>query len=213
MIIYGSSISPFVRKTLAFAAEKGVAVEVRAVNPRAPSAEFSACSPFRKMPALSDGDYSLSDSTAIITYIEAAHPQPNLIPLEPKARGRTIWFEEFADTILHAAGGRVVFNRVVAPMLGMPADLAAADAGEREDLPPMFDYLESVIPASGFLVEDRLTLADIAVCSSIASVGHANCHIDPARWPKTAAYAAAILARPSFAALIAQEKATLAAGR
>jgi len=32
MIVFGSSLSPFVRKTLAFATEKGIAVEVKPVG-------------------------------------------------------------------------------------------------------------------------------------------------------------------------------------
>ena len=61
-----------------------------------------------------------------------------------------------------------------------------------------------MIPASGFLLEDRLTLADIAVASPFANLGHLN--FDLSRWPKAKAYAAAILARPSFAAIVEKEK-------
>ena len=48
----------------------------------------------------------------------------------------------------------------------------SADKAECEELPPLLDYLESVIPESGFLVEDRLTLADIAVASPFVNFRH-----------------------------------------
>src|SRR5262245_14752475 len=117
MIVYGATISPYVRKTLAYVAEKGLEVESRPLNPGAADPEFQEASAFGKIPGFRDGDFCISDSTAIITYLEAKHPQPPLIPLEPKARARTIWFEEFADTILIACMGKLFFNRFVAPKL------------------------------------------------------------------------------------------------
>jgi glutathione S-transferase len=212
MIIHGSTLSPFVRKTVVFATEKGIDHELRPINPGAPAPEFLAASPFRKMPALQDGDFMISDSTAIVTYFEAIKPDPNLIPTEPKARARTIWYEEFGDTLVAACGGKIFFNRVVSPrFFGKPGDLAAADEAQKVEFPKLMDYLETVIPASGYLVEDRFTLADIAVASPLMTMAHADCAIDAKAHPKSAAYLAAILERPSFAGVVAKERAMLAA--
>ena len=211
MILYGSTMSPFVRKVVAFAAEKGIELELVAVGIGDPNPGFRAVSPFGKMPALADGDYGLADSSAIIHYLEAKYPDPALIPADPKLRGRTIWFDEFADTLLFACGGKMFFNRIVAPrFLGREGDLAAADTAEREELPPLLDYLEGVIPDSGYLVDDRLTLADIAVASPFANFAHCGVKLDAARYPKAVAYTEAILARPSFAGSVERETAFLA---
>ena len=143
------------------------------------------------MPALDDDGYTLADSSAICHYLEAKHPDPALIPAEPAARGKTIWFDEFADTILFACGAAMFFNRVVAPrFLRREGDLAAADKAERETLPPLLDYLEGVIPASGYLVGDALTLADLAVASPFANLAHCGVTIDAARYPKVTRYVA-----------------------
>jgi glutathione S-transferase len=211
MILYGSTMSPYVRKVVAFAAEKGIAMEQRAVGLGDPDPGFAAASPFRKMPALEDDGYRLADSSAICHYLEAKQPEPALIPTEPRARGRTIWYDEFADTILFACGGAMFFNRVVAPrFLGRAGDLAAADKAERETLPPLLDYLEGVIPDSGYLVGDALTLADLAVASPFANLTHCGVTVDADRHPRLVRYVAAILARPSFAGAIARETAFLA---
>ncbi|MFI4935796.1 MAG: glutathione S-transferase family protein [Caulobacterales bacterium] len=208
MILYGSSFSPFVRKTMAYAAEKGLALEIKAVGLQDPSPEFRAASPFGKMPGFRDDDFLISDSTAIITYLEAKHPTPPLIPAEPRSRARTIWYEEFADTILIACMGKLFFNRFVMPrFLGQPGDEAVAEAAERDELPPILQYLEGVIPESGFLVDDRLTLADLAVASPFVNLAHVGIEPEPKLLPKTAAFVEAILARPSFAPIVAQEKA------
>jgi len=205
MILHGASVSPFVRKVLVYAAEKGLALENRptGIGPKTP--EFMALSPFGKIPAFEDGDYGLCDSTAIISYLEALHPAPELIPSAPRARGRAIWYEEFADTIMFAQLAPIFFNRVLAPLLGMPADTEVADKGAAEHWPKLADYLESVIPASGFLVEDRLTIADIAVASPLVNGAYAGLMPDAATHPRLHGYAHAIIGRPSFADAIAQD--------
>jgi glutathione S-transferase len=209
MIIYGSSISPYVRKVLAFAAEKGIEVESKPLGLGSDDPEFLAISPFRKIPALKDGDFNISDSTAIVTYLDALKPDPALIPTEPRARARTIWFDEFADTVLMGCGRTMFFNRLVAPrFLKREGDLAAADKAERDELPPVLDYLERVIPESGFLVEDRLTLADIAVASPFVNLDHIR--VDLGSRPKLAAFLDGILNRPSFKHWVDREKAFLA---
>ena len=209
MIVYGSSLSPYVRKTLAFGAEKGLTLENRVQRRDEPEPDFVACSPFRKIPGFKDGDFQISDSTAIITYLEALHPEPNLIPQDPRNRARAIWFEEYADTIVVGAAGPLFFNRIVGPrFMGVATDEAVCVKAENETLPPVLDYLECTIPDSGFLLEDRLTLADIAVASPFANLGHLD--FDLSRWPRTKAYAEAILARPSFESWITREKRFLA---
>jgi glutathione S-transferase len=212
MIVYGSSLSPFVRKVLVFAAEKAIPVELKPnAGPAGVDADFLACSPFRKIPAARDGDFEICDSSAIVAYMDRLQPQPELVPADPRSGARVVWYEEFADTILAPAVIGMFFNRVVAPLLGRPQDLAAADRAETELLPPALDYLEKVAPAPGrFLVGERLTLADIAVGSLFVNLMHLDMDVRSSH-PGTAAYAGGVLERPSFRALIEGEKAFLAA--
>lgn len=211
MIVYGSSMSPFVRKVLAFGTEKGMELELKPLGIGSDDPDFTLASPFKKMPGFRDGDFAISDSTAIITYLDAVQPEPNLIPLDPRGRARTIWYEEFADTILMGCGRTLFFNRIVAPrFLGLEGDLAAADKAEAEELPPVLDYLEGALPESGWLVDDRLTLADIAVASPFANLRHLGLDIDPAKRPKLAAFVERILSRPSFKPWVDREAAFLA---
>ncbi len=211
MILYGTSLSPFVRKVLVFAAEKGVTLEVVPVMPGAPTPEFLEASPFRKMPALRDGDFTVSDSSAIVAYLDALHPEPNLIPTEARARARCVWFDEFADTLIQPAGAKIVFNRMVAKLMGREGDESAAVAAETNDVPPLLDYLEGVIADGGYLVEDRFTLADIAVVSPLTTMAYARWRCDAERHPKVHAYVGRVQARPSFAGLMAKERAFLQA--
>ncbi len=212
MIVFGSTLSPYVRKCMVFGAEKGLDLELQQAGLGRGGPDFQAASPFGKIPGFKDEDFLISDSSAIVAYLEAKYPEPNLIPLEPRARARTIWYDELADTMMMAAGTAIFGNRFVLPrVLKRECDLAAADLAERDLLPPLFDYLENVIPASGFLVEDRLTLADIAVASPFATLGCIGVAADASLYPRTAAYVAAILARPSFASIVEKDQAVVTA--
>ena len=212
MILYGSSLSPYVRKVLAFAFEKGIELELQPTGFPNHSPEYLDASPFTKMPALRDGAFTLADSSAIVHYLEAKIPEPALIPAEAELRGKTIWFDEFADTILVSCGAKIFFNRIVAPrFMGRPGDLEAAEAAELNDLPPILDYLEKTVPRDdGYLVGERLTLADIAVAGPFANFRHTETKICPERYPRTIAFVDRILARPSLAQWVEREEAYLA---
>lgn len=111
-----------------------------------------------------------------------------------------------------SCGGKIFYNLIVAPrFLGLPGDPEAARQAELNDLPPILDYLETVVPGGGgYLVGDSLTLADIAVAGPFANFRHTNTPIDPDKYPRTAAYVDRILARPSLATWVERETAYLA---
>ena len=207
MKLFGAPVSPFVRKVLAYAAEKGLTLELIPVGIGDPNPEFIECSPFKKMPAFKDGDFRISDSSAIITYLEAKHPEQPMLPADPANRARVIWLEEFADSMLTAALGVIFFNMVVKPkFLQQEPDLEAVENAKATLVPPVCDYLEGVIPASGFLVGDALTLADIAVASPFVNAAHCGYVPDATAYPKLTAYLAAIHARPSMGDWIGRER-------
>ncbi|MGE3692490.1 MAG: glutathione S-transferase family protein [Novosphingobium sp.] len=204
MKLYGALLSPFVRKVAVAAAEKGMPCELVPSNPGGLDPDFVAASPFGKIPAIRDGDYTLADSTAIVVYMEAKQPEPALIPKEAEARGRAVWFDEFADTVFAASGLKILFNRLVGPkLLKRPYDEAIALQGEAE-LPPILDYLESVAPAEGWLAGD-FSLGDISVASVLRTMTYVGHGPDPKRYPATAAWYERVRARPGWQAVAAQE--------
>ena len=205
MQVFGALLSPFVRKVCLVAEEKGIAFELVRISPGSDNADFLAASPFGKIPAIKDGDFALADSSAIVAYLETKHPQNPLLPADPRARGRAVWFDEFADTILAASGLKIVFNRLVAPkLLKLPYDEAIALQGEAE-LPEILAYFEGAVPASGWLLGDSFSLADISVASlfrTLAYVGHAP---DAAMHPMTADWYARACERPAWQRIAAIE--------
>jgi maleylacetoacetate isomerase len=93
---FNSSTSYRVRIALAL---KGVAFEVLPINLRKQeqrAAGYVAINPSAGVPLLTDGDFSLSQSLAIIDYLDATHPEPRLIPRDVRERARVL---ELSDAI------------------------------------------------------------------------------------------------------------------
>lgn len=203
MKLYGTGYSPYVRKVLVALAEKGQSADHIPLFFHDPDAAFQAASPLGKIPAIDDDGYLLADSSAILFYLEAKYPTPALLPSEPKALGRAIWFDKFGDTELFPVLIAPFANRVVKPkLLGQPGDEAAVTKALTKDLPKLFDYLESQI-AGPYLVGDAFSIADISVVTGFHNLHLADETVDAGRWPKLANYVDRILARPSFVTALA----------
>lgn len=213
MIIFGATFSPYVRKVLAFAAEKGVEVEVRPVGLGSADEGFLAASPFRKMPAMEDDGFTLADSSAIVAYLDATHPNPVLIPAEAQARGQVAWYDKLADTMLSPAVGVVGFNRIVGPrFLGRAGDEAAVRTALDTTLPPILSYLNDQVAGRDHLVGDGLTFADLTVASGLVNLHHAGEPLSDGPHDELARWYAAMVERPSFAVLLEQDRRLVGGG-
>lgn len=168
--VYGFPTSPFVRKVLLIAAEKGVEVDLVPATPHKPTPEFLAASPFKMMPAMDDGGFTLPDSTAIFMYLDAKYPDPALLPTDPEGRGKAMWFDEFADTILSNWSRTIGFNRTIGPaLLGLPKNEEPAAEAEKAAIPAL-DWLEAQMPDTGWLAGESYSLADLAVASALRTM-------------------------------------------
>ncbi|MBE7204286.1 MAG: glutathione S-transferase family protein, partial [Parafilimonas terrae] len=146
MKLYGTSLSPFVRKVLVVLAEKGIEARHVPLRFHDPDPRFQAASPFGKIPALEDDDFRLADSSAIIHYLERKHPEPALLPTDAQDLGRAMWFDELGDTELFPVLIKPFVQRVLRPkMMNQPCDEAVVARCMGEELPRLFDYLEGVI--------------------------------------------------------------------
>jgi glutathione S-transferase len=166
MKIIGSYVSPYVRKVLACLALKGLDYEIDPITPFFGDEEFGRLSPLRRIPVLIDEDLVLTDSSVICFYLEEAYPGHPLLPSAPADRARARWLEEYADTRLGDVFiWGLFYQKIVHPAVwGEPGDAPRVEKTLAEDAPAALDYLESVLPADGFLFGE-IGLADIAIAS------------------------------------------------
>jgi glutathione S-transferase len=129
-VIWGSG-SPYAWRVLLTLEVKGLAYESRLIQfskgeQRTP--EHLALNPRGKVPVLRDGDYVLSESLAIMAYLDRRQPEPPLFGHSAAETG-LVWkaIAEFESYIAPA------LRRIVVPVfLGQPLDAAdlRAAAGE-----------------------------------------------------------------------------------
>lgn len=212
IVLYGSPLSPFVRKAAALLEEKGVGYDIEAVDVFNPPEWFVAISPLKRIPVLRDRsiaaegvDGTIPDSSALCAYIERKHPEPACYGDSPFAHGRALWIEEFADTTLAAAGGLGIFRPLAFPaMQGKPPEVDKARKTWAEDLPRHYDYLEAELAGRDWLAGASFSIADIAVAVQLMQITLVAEVDFAARWPGLAAHLERCLARGTFDAVYAK---------
>jgi glutathione S-transferase len=211
LVIYGSPVSPFVRKVAACCILKGAAYEVEAVNVFAPPQWFRDISPMKRIPVLRDRSIAaegaagtIADSSAICAYLEKKHPAPALYSAEAFDHARALFWEEYADTSLAMAGGLGIFRPVFfAASKGEAPDLDKARKTWAEQMPPIFDVLEAGLGGAGYFVGDALSIADITVACVLGQIALvADMPLD--KWPALAAHYAMMSAHPAIAGPFAE---------
>jgi glutathione S-transferase len=199
MKLYGGNASPFFRKARVVLEEKGIPYETEFLSPIPKTPELLALNPIGKIPILRDGDVVVPDSSVICAYLEKKVPSPPLYPEAPADLARALFLEEYADTRMAEALGGIFFERFVKPrILQQPTDAARVDQLLEEAVPPVMAYLESQVPGDRDTVLARFGIADAALGAHLGNLTFAGVEIDARRWPRTARYYAALMARPSF---------------
>ncbi|HEY4123557.1 MAG TPA: glutathione S-transferase family protein [Rhizomicrobium sp.] len=210
LVVYGSSLSPFVRKVRIFLAEKGLDYQLEQVNPFSPPPGFIDISPLKRIPAFRDTDLpepnTLSDSSIICDYLEHKFAEPALYPKDFYLRARALWFEEYADSVMaQHLGGGVFFERIVKKLIGQKTDEAAVATTLATKVPPLFDYLEKQIGENEFIVGNKFSIADISLGTMLVNFCHGGECVDGKLWPKLGGYMDRLHARASFKERIAEE--------
>jgi glutathione S-transferase len=208
MKIYGVPLSVHTRKVIVAAMLKDIVFDLEVVIPVVPDnppANWREISPTGLIPAIEDNGFRLADSSAIVAYLERKYPAPPLFPENDEDYGAVIALDAWAGSELFRNVVHPLFhNQIVGPKIrNVPADKAAIDRANKA-APQAFAYLESLDP-NGFLIGDKLTIADIAVVSNLILVHYLGRRIEP-RFPKLRAYCRRHLEEPVFAAALAAEK-------
>jgi glutathione S-transferase len=201
--LIGSAVSPFVRKVRAVMVLKNVAYDLTEISVFDPPDWFDSVSPLRRIPVLRDrerGGATLNDSSVIVAYLEAAHPEHLVYPTDPWERARALWIEEYMDTEFAFRMGMGLFRtRYVYPKMGRPTDEALVQKTLTEHAPKFYRYLEAEIAGKDWFVGQSLSIADIAVGTQFVNMRLASEAPDPALYPHLSAYVAKMLVHPVFA--------------
>ena len=210
IILHGVYGSPFVRKVLAVLAIKDLPFEHIQQMPFARDEEYNKLSPLGKVPAIQDGDLTVSDSTVICEYLEDAYPDNPVYPAVPAAKARARWYEELgSNTVAELAAG-IFFQRFMRPLaFKQEPDEELVEKIITKKLPPLLDYMNGEVPEQGFLYGEDITVADISLVTPFINAGYAGYTIDAERWPVFAAFAERVKSHAAMVPILAAEAAQL----
>lgn len=205
LTVHGWGFSPYVRAVRAALNEKGVPHAHRDMTPGdLADPGFRAISPFGKVPVLEHGGLALSESIAILHYVDEVFPGPSLVPRDPVARARMQALLLGVSAYLYPTAVMGVFfaDAYVTANGGVPDDRAVAEAAARTA--PVLDALEAQWADPGvapWAVGEALTLADLLAAPMLQNLAmtEAGRQLLTGR-PRLAAWLDRAGARPSLRA-------------
>ena len=161
------------------------------------SAGYLALNPQGLVPTLElDGGEALTQSLAIIEWLEECYPRPALLPSDPLARARVRAFALAISCDVHPVQNLKVLNRLRAHGLGEDAVTEWAAWVNREGLKAC-EALAARAPGP-FCFGATPTLADVCLVPQLANARRFK--VDVAQFPRLLLAEAAAVALPAFAA-------------
>jgi maleylacetoacetate isomerase len=179
---------------------KGLAYEPRCVHllkGEQNSYEYREINPEGRVPALRVDGAVLTQSLAIIEYLEETHPEPRLLPKLPIERAHARALAQIVACDIHPLNNLRVLNYLKEKL---SQDETAREAWIRrwigDGLRAYEDHLAAHGTSGRFSLGDRPTLADICLVPQLFNARRYGCDLAP--FPRTRAIEEHCLALPAF---------------
>lgn len=168
---------------------KGLAYEQVAVDLRREqhlTDAYKAINPQQLVPALDVDGQLMTQSPAIIEWLEERHPEPPLLPADASARAQVRALAAIVGCDIHPVNNRRILEAL---RHRFGADEAAVNDWCATWITAGFDAFQSLVEAQSlrgpFAYGERPTLADVYLVPQIESARRFK--VDMARWPRLAA--------------------------
>lgn len=165
----GITLSNYYNKVKMVLLEKGIPFAEEVCRTGSKDEEVLTASPLGKVPFIKTPHGNLCESQVIADYLEAAYPQPPLMPADAfaaaKVRELTTFIELHLELVARELYGEAFFG-------GQASDGTKARVRKQLDKAiPAFKRLAKFAP---YVAGDRFTLADCAAWASLPLVGMAT---------------------------------------
>jgi glutathione S-transferase len=180
MKLYAFPPSPNTWKVRAVASYLGIPLELEFVDLTKPrSAAYLAINPSGRTPTLVDGNFTLSESNAIMQYL--ASQKPNLLwPNDARARADITRWQCWQ--LAHWGSDAcvpLVFNRLVKKILNLGPPDEAAVAKATGVFNKEASLLDAHLAKQPYLVGKEVTLADFSVAANLLYAKEAELPLEP----------------------------------
>jgi maleylpyruvate isomerase len=177
---------------------QSVVVDLRAPVSAQHTREFRGLNPHGLIPVLVDGERTLTQSLAIIEYLEETQPQPPLLPRDAAARAEVRALALAVACDIHPLNNLRVLNHLRGPL---GHDDAAVNAWQGHWIAQGFAALErDAARLSGdgrHMYGTAVTLADVCLVPQMANARRYHCDVTP--YPTLRAICAYLESLPAFA--------------
>lgn len=178
---------------------KGLSYEPLPVDLRSGAqgeAEFRTLNPQGRVPVLVEGETVLTQSVAILEYLEELHPEPPLLPRTPLDRARVRAMVQIIACDIHPMGNLSVLRYLKDHL---DARDNAVEAWARHWIAAGFVALEAAATAGGpYLLGRSVTLADVCLAPQMYNARRFG--VDLAPFPALLAVDTALAELPAFEA-------------
>ncbi len=164
--LFGLPPSSYTRTARLALAEKGVPYTFFECGPH--GADILAVNPFGRLPALTDGDFAVYETSAIIRYVDESFDGPALLPGSIAERARCEqWTSAFNAYVYDAVVARCIRQYFFPRGEGGQPDRAMIDAALAE-MPKTLAILDAGYAKSSWLAGDSISMADLFVMPVLA---------------------------------------------
>lgn len=202
MKLYGNGISSATARVRIALALKGVPVETQSIGILGEGAEnrgedYLRVNPQGLVPALvTESGALITQSLAIVEYLDETHPEPRLLPVDEVDRAFTRSVALVIAAEIHALVPPRIANRLAAS--GFSAkEIAAWNGHWVEEGMSAVEVLLASRPARAFAAGDQVSLADLFLFPQAINTERAGLPLE--RWPNIARIVARLKTIPEFA--------------
>ena len=167
---------------------------------------FKAVNPRAQVPVLVDGDQTITQIVAIVSYLDAKFPEQQFLPREPLARARALETLAWMNNTVHPTFTHVFMPYKFASSEQAQSELKTFNAKVYAGLLGEIEQMAKAAAAEGrpFLAGDKFGPLDAYSLTLLRWGGFA--HIDPTGYPALWAHVQKVAQLPGVAKAIERER-------
>jgi glutathione S-transferase len=138
--------------------------------------EFTAINPLQRVPAIVDNELRIFESLAILDYLEAKYPVPELMPKELDKLAISRMISMVSLTELQPAA-----ITLTKQLLGLAIDSSIAEKARQRAL-AILQFFEDTLADRPYFTGDTFTVADIVAGTLVPSAAMFGISLEPYPW-------------------------------
>ena len=177
MLFFDGGGAPNARRVRIYLSEKGIDMPMKSIDimkSEHKTDEYKKISPLSQVPALEldDGSF-ITESIAICRYLEAIHPEPNLMGLDPKEIAQIEMWQRRLELLLMMPIA-AVFRHGHPAMAHLENQVTEWSEANKPRILSFYNWLDKQLEGKNFICLNRYTLADVTALTGF----------EFAKWPK-----------------------------